>query len=113
MKDRVIQELIADMQDDLQNKTVDGRAYISFYCGDTYSCDFSVNEIDDLVAFLFDRSLNTYIDGFIPYGDKERSTSYAIFLKECDRRSCNTNITIEVIDAMKNFMEIASRGNKP
>ena len=66
---------------------------------------FAQGEGDDIVGFLFDISLTHYIDGYVPYGCGDgKTSSYDIFLKECNKRRKVTNITPEVIEAFKRIL---------
>ena len=85
---------------------------IGFYAG-VHSWRYTPYTIDSMVEFLFEKSLTHYIDDFIPYGNisanNDRCSSLVLFLKPCNKNHMYTNITSEVVDALKNFLYKAKK----
>ena len=84
-----------------------------FYVG-KQSCQYTPSMVDSMVEFLFDKSLTHYMEDFIPYGrvDGVKCSSLILFLKPCNKNHVGTNITPELIDTLKNFLDKAKRGKQ-
>ena len=83
---------------------------MGFYAG-VHSWYYSPCMVDSMIEFLFGMSLTHYIDDFIPYGSisNDKCSSLALFLKPCNKNHMDTNITPEVIEALKSFLDKAKK----
>ncbi len=94
--------------DFVKNEEPDDFFEMGFYAG-VHSWRYTPYTIDSMVEFLFNMSLTHYIDDFIPYGNNDRCLSLVLFLKPCNKNHMDTNITSEVVDALRNFLDKAKK----